>query len=66
MKVMVKMGNLNGEEWLKMWSTVKIIEGLANSLMASKTMRYKLTGKAIEVQVIKIKAQIESVIGQME
>lgn len=53
-------------EWKEMWDSVKIIEGLADSLIATTSVSKKITGKAIEVQVTKIKKQIESVIGQME
>lgn len=58
--------NPNRNEWLEMWNSIKIIEGLASALQLSPDSLNKRTGKAVAIQVNKIKKQIESVIGQME
>lgn len=52
--------SLTREEWIKMWDSIKAIEFNANKLKSPPT-RQKILW-----EVVQIKKQIESVIGQME
>lgn len=52
--------SLTRDEWVKMWKSIKIIEKI--------NTEYNRFGTRVDIerQVIKIKKQIQSVIGQME
>jgi len=52
--------SLTRNEWIEMWNTVKRIEYL------TKKLRNSITRKKIINDLFYIKAQIQSVIGQME
>lgn len=54
--------SLTREQWLEMWESAKKIERLADYLYFTNLIR----SNEIKVEIRFIKAQIQSVIGQME
>lgn len=56
--------SLTRNEWVEMWESVKTIEDRIRLIPRIRSMDCPRT--EIEIQVNKIKKQIQSVIGQME
>ncbi len=57
------MSSLTKDEWCQMWESIKRIEFINHKVWKSK--KYKWAND-INWEIIKIKKQIQSVIGQME